>query len=125
MPKVSNPRLGLPTVTLETLRHPLHRRLNRSLAPVQHIRVHVSLQRHLVADDTARSARLDTPVEPEYVVSGVCKDVERLVRPFGEERHRNGGDVRCGQLGTHAGGDVSEGGEGERREIVRAEFACP
>ena len=125
MPQIRNPCLRLPPV-LEPLRHPLHLPLDRVPAPIQHVRVQVTLQSDLVARGAARVGRVDAPVDADDVVPRLLRAQGDLrVRALGEEREGDGGDVGGRELGAHAGGDALERGEGELFEVVRSELACP
>ena len=125
MAQVSNPRLGS-LATLEALTHALHLVLDRRPSAIEQVRVHVALQRDLVAYGRTGSRGLDAPVDADDVVAGVLGERSELrVRTLREERHGHGRNVRRSEFGAHARGDALQGREGELLEVVRRKLACP
>lgn len=82
--EIRDPSLGLLS-TSETLAHPLDLALDRFFAPIEQIRIEVTLQGNLVANHPASLRRLNAPVQADDVVAGMLgEERKRRVRALGE-----------------------------------------
>lgn len=123
VPQVRNPP---PLALSEACTHALYSTLDRGSPSIQHIGIKVALKRDLVTDDATRLDGIDTPVEPEDVISCVlCQKAKCVVGTFSEERHGCRWEVLLREATANIGGDVFQGREREQGKVVRGQFTGP
>ena len=123
MPEVGDPCLGSPAFTHERLTHVLDLTFDGIFPSMQDRRVGISLQcDHLCRggiNNTSCFRRLDDPVQPEDVITGVLGlRCERRVGAFCEKNHRHSGDIEPRELRADTGRNVGERREGELVKVV-------
>jgi len=123
MSKICNPR---PSALSERLAHPFHCLLDCVTPTIQYVRIHVALQRDLVADETARLDGIDAPVKSECIVAALLgKAGQGVIGALGEKGEGNEGSAFFGKTAADFGGDVLQGWKGKFGEVMRGEFSCP
>lgn len=125
VPKIRNPSLRL-SANFESRAHTLDFSLDRFLAPIQHVGIHVTLECNFVTHELTGFHRIDAPINSEYVISSLCREeFESIVGAFSEEGHRDDCDVSSGEFLAYSSGNTVQSGERELLEMVGCQFSRP